>query len=274
MNESVVVARSAEDIARQVLRRTNQSPPRTNLKNILNSFGKIDVIPDKISGDGYLLEFGPDAGEILVSEDSMKTARWKFTVAHELGHWILNRFAEKSDSDGPPLQRTTSAEVEKWCNEFAAAVLIPTSWLENLVGRFENLGKPQVILEGPRVFDVSREAFYVRLHSVYGVHVAELTMNGMIRVWPGSALTPFDGPSQEWENARERVWRNLASHLSASEWKRAQKSPLSKGPIKISFNELKSPTSGSKPSWAVLVLRRRLEKLPSQLSMHGFLFPI
>ncbi|MCX6394605.1 MAG: ImmA/IrrE family metallo-endopeptidase [Solirubrobacterales bacterium] len=100
-------------------------------------------LPEGKSLSGLLL---PDQGVILVNADEV--AKWpnrrRFTIAHELGHWVMHRdnmsylrsrsaapAAPQITTEGPPssLLRLPIAEAE--ANAFAAALLLPASLLRS-----------------------------------------------------------------------------------------------------------------------------------------------
>ncbi|MEI7889153.1 MAG: ImmA/IrrE family metallo-endopeptidase [Actinomycetes bacterium] len=99
------------------------------------------TLPEGKSLSGLLL---PDHGMILVNADEV--AKWpnrrRFTIAHELGHWVMHREnmdylrARSADPispqitfDGEPLAVMQLPIAEAEANAFAAALLLPASLL-------------------------------------------------------------------------------------------------------------------------------------------------
>ena len=88
-----------------------------------------------------------------------------FTLAHELGHIGL----QQSAISGPPSAQGSASEAErseKWCDEFAAAFLVPASALGQIWAK-PNQPQPQIGDEHLRqlanTFAVSMHAMLIRL---------------------------------------------------------------------------------------------------------------
>jgi Zn-dependent peptidase ImmA (M78 family)/DNA-binding XRE family transcriptional regulator len=88
-----------------------------------------------------------------------------FTLAHELGHVVLG----ESAISGPPGvadSATYAAKVERWCNQFAAAFLVPASALSH-IRLVPNYPAPKFddasLGDLARTFGVSRHAMLLRL---------------------------------------------------------------------------------------------------------------
>jgi hypothetical protein len=86
------------------------------------------ILRRKVAGcDGRLLRAGPNA-LIVVDEKAYDSAKWRFTVAHELGHLLLHKNAD-------PLKLCTERDLndykgsgnESEANDFAAELLMPRS---------------------------------------------------------------------------------------------------------------------------------------------------
>lgn len=107
---------------------------------------------------------------ILVNQDDAP-ARKRFSVAHELGHYILHdpatvfvdrrvRFRDATSSQG-----TNPEEIE--ANSFAAELLMPESWILREAARLRQRRLPptdeELIGELAKVFQVSKQALEYRL---------------------------------------------------------------------------------------------------------------
>ena len=87
-----------------------------------------------------------------------------FTLAHELGHVIL----QTSALSGPPANDRggSEAEVERWCNKFAGAFLVPAGAVAE---RWAKPNKPaaaigdDVLKQWARSFGISKHAMLIRL---------------------------------------------------------------------------------------------------------------
>ncbi len=236
-----VLSDDPERIASQVLEKSSQLRPPTNIEHVLSYFGDIRVVTEPLEGDGYLLELWDGRGEVLVSERSRSNnnRRWRFTVAHELGHWIINRFTEKSGIK----HRTRPAghdEIERWCNRFACGLLLPEKWISAYIGRVENLGNSRIYTEGPILFDVSREFFVNRLSDLFRAVVVEF------EEWPAPSISTVT-PEKFWADS------NVLTHALLS-ITRGKAGNNIYGPTNLDFAGTNHPTifvkrniSGHKP---------------------------
>lgn len=158
----------AKSKAEQVLKENFISAPPVDVYEIARNEGlEIEV---KDFGDefndisGYIK---PEIRKIFVNERDPENRR-KFTVAHELGHWILHRDKLESEPEKYavlyriPLGRPQEDPVEQEANCFAANLLVPD---EMLAARREGKSNEELAVE----FKVSRDVIGYRLErlSVY-----------------------------------------------------------------------------------------------------------
>ncbi|AUQ49920.1 hypothetical protein PhaeoP83_01646 [Phaeobacter inhibens] len=103
-----------------------------------------------------------NAARIYVNRDD-STERQTFTMAHELGHWLLHRDIFINDPDAyPVLPRFAKPDsknpLEKEANKFAACLLVPNRLLRPVKDA------PVAVLA--RIFGVSRLMMEYRLKNV------------------------------------------------------------------------------------------------------------
>lgn len=120
-------------------------------------FANFGANAEKVSG---LCDF--QNARIYVNQDD-SPERQSFTMAHELGHWILHRdFYLKNPDQYPILPRFSSPDrnnpMEKEANKFAACLLVPEKLLKPV------MGAPVSALAG--IFGVSRTMMEFRLRNV------------------------------------------------------------------------------------------------------------
>jgi Zn-dependent peptidase ImmA (M78 family) len=160
------MSKRAKQAAKKILERFGQSVP-INLDAILEAHNLIlrtQELEEKISGmlvikDGYAI--------IGVNHNHHKN-RQRFTIAHELGHFILHQnlsnifidsslvfFRNEEASEG-----TKKQEIE--ANTFAAELLMPESILIEKA-RNQPLDDDKVIKELAKNFGVSVQALTIRL---------------------------------------------------------------------------------------------------------------
>jgi Zn-dependent peptidase ImmA (M78 family) len=123
--------------------------------------------------DVVFADFG-NAGERVAGFCDFKSAklyvnakdavnRQTFTIAHELGHWILHRdYFERNPNDYSILPRFQSVArsdpFEQEANDFAAKILVPKRLIQPV--------KDAPVAELARIFAVSRMMMEIRLKNV------------------------------------------------------------------------------------------------------------
>ena len=113
--------------ARNVLQRFSiETPEAIDLDTIAWHLGKLRVESGGLSGaEGRLVATAENGGVIRVA-DSKNLGRRRFTVAHEIGHFVLH---QKSTIDRTTLRKDftvwTKASEEAEANHFAAELLMP-----------------------------------------------------------------------------------------------------------------------------------------------------
>ncbi|OIR44877.1 hypothetical protein BJP08_01025 [Corynebacterium sp. NML140438] len=99
---------------------------------------------------------------VFVNTRHAKTAQL-FSLAHELGHVALGMAGISDHSD--------HLQVERWCNEFAAAFLVPEAAVK------ERFNKKRSLLDNvdtlASAFGISREAALLRLKSIFRIEQQE-----------------------------------------------------------------------------------------------------
>lgn len=182
------INRDPEVFARAVLGAAGYSRPPVGVSDCVRVVRGLALVEEGLTKDGYLIDFGDGFAEILVSKNAARE-RARYTAAHEMGHWILRR--ETVDSRRAEDFAAKPEVVERWCNRFAASLLMPTEWIRAYVGQAKNLANDRVIVHGPGRFRVSRESFYTRLAEIFRVAIVSCTIEGLeasVVLWPSSAL--------------------------------------------------------------------------------------
>ncbi len=174
-------------LADMVLKGAGISKPPVFVQDCVLSVNGIRVHQERLVKDGYLIDFGDGEGEILVNSAASRR-RARFTVAHELGHWILHiKSRKKGDALCYPGEAET--EIERWCDAFAASLLMPARWLKGSVREAGSLASDSIVIGGIDLYWVSREAYYNRLWELFSVALIESSFDGFelgFEVWPKS----------------------------------------------------------------------------------------
>ena len=120
-------------IVRDILKKNRINSFPINLKKITASL-KVQIKKEKLENDisGFL--YLKDNKSIIVVNDSHPEVRQRFTIAHELGHLLLNHNSDLFVDNENILYRATQTKdanykLEKEANKFAAELLMPEEML-------------------------------------------------------------------------------------------------------------------------------------------------
>ena len=147
-----------------LIRSAMRSPP-VNVEKLVGDLGlelRYAFLDDEISG---MIEAEGDSYTITINADDAPT-RMRFTIAHELGHYMRHRDLIGSGLDDNKAYRSTSKgkyanyavgpKQEREANKFAADVLMPYS----LVVKY--LKEQRSVQEMAELFNVSEAAMSIR----------------------------------------------------------------------------------------------------------------
>ena len=147
----------ARKLARKLVKDTGLDSPPIELRSIVKQLKTTYEV------DIDAVDFGDAVSGIQVTEgnksfsvgynQSQHVHRQRFTVAHEIGHFLLGHTREASPDKQPPEEI-----IEKEANEFASELLMP---LEMLKTDFKN-GISDMKMLATRYW-VSDEAMYLRI---------------------------------------------------------------------------------------------------------------
>lgn len=111
---------------------------------------------------GFILKEASDSAPTIYLNETNTTDRKRFTLAHELGHYVKNEDgAEIAYVDyRNELSKGGTDQIERWCKEFAAELLMPKAvimkcWAQGMKER-----------ELRRILDVSKKVMDVRMRSL------------------------------------------------------------------------------------------------------------
>ena len=163
MNE---VLQSAIDKANEVLGKNYVTEPPVNIADIAKNYGLSikEVTIEQPTVAGFI---DPQSKTIYVSS-SDSPARKAFTVAHELGHWLLHGDKLVSEPNKyailyrQPLGESNKDPIEKQANCFAANLLVPKKFLDKY--QKDPVYTPEIIAD---IFGVSKEVIGFRMQDEY-----------------------------------------------------------------------------------------------------------
>jgi len=105
---------------------------------------------------------GARSGYVIIVNDAHPFNRQRFTVAHELGHFVLHRSDDFTELADDEFYRALPGPLEREANEFAADILMPWALINSLMAEGCD--------ELPKIADrlkVSRQALAIRLGLTY-----------------------------------------------------------------------------------------------------------
>ena len=160
MNRKPDFNKSFEE-AKKVLEENSIVFPPVPIVDIANNYGLIVEEDDLPSASGKLC-FSEQ--KIIVNEND-SNARQRFTVAHELGHFLMHQSLEEFKDKGfiersMPISAKEKEWYEKEADYFAAHVLVPVDFLKDLKDR-------HTILSLADRFDVSPTMMHFQMNN-YG----------------------------------------------------------------------------------------------------------
>lgn len=169
-----------EDLAKSALRKANEYKVGPDLDKLVENFG-LKVVGHEFGDDISGLLIFNEGEAIIAYNNSHSDVRKRFTIAHELGHFLLNHhgngimvdtgakktlhhylFRDANSSTGEQLQ-------EREANAFAAALLMPKELLEEKLGEYSfDLGEEtdDFIKKIATEFRVSKHAMTLRLINI------------------------------------------------------------------------------------------------------------
>ncbi|MBA4300486.1 MAG: hypothetical protein C0433_10355 [Cyclobacterium sp.] len=130
---------------------------------LTQAFG-IQVHKRKLGGEISGLLVIKDGRASIGLESEQGKERMRFTIAHELGHYILHRNLKSTFVDEVFARSGTSSQLEREANVFAASLLMPKELLINAIEHrgWSRIGDDQ-IAELAKLFNVSGVSMTYRL---------------------------------------------------------------------------------------------------------------
>lgn len=97
---------------------------------------------------------------VIVVNSRQVKARQRFSIAHEIGHWALERAPATHDLRPIAASGRRYDELERVCDYFAVCLLMPRNWIRDRVG------SGMTIAELEKAFQVSTPALVGRLREL------------------------------------------------------------------------------------------------------------
>ena len=210
-----------ENVCQRVLEAAGHSGPPTDLRAVCSLWPSLEIGEEELDKEGYLISLGVLGAEILVRKSDPVT-RKKFTIAHELGHWMLANMSNQYVSLGEdkslslPFQREPKKNIseETWCNRFASCLLMPVRDIQNYLCNIESDNLAATISKGHLVFEVSQEAFFLRIRETTPISVFEVvSVDATVKI-----RRSFPSEGQDGERAMKALSKFMADFSRADDW--------------------------------------------------------
>ena len=187
-----------EKIARKILLQYDpdffkREPQAVPVEHIIESVGlNIDYMRLTIDGDelgrmiyddGYTTRYNPEKDdyelvwvsegtmliESLLVNDSFQHGRYRFTLGHELGHWVLHKRLYKGTGSAAATYRTDyiyNDTIEWQANYIAKSILMPAKHIIRCCHELREAKADEKIYILADVFEVSKQAMEIRLNEL------------------------------------------------------------------------------------------------------------
>jgi len=187
-----------EKFAHRLLERHNLIPPY-DLEELVLHYAELDFLnfPVNVNADGVCLNLKQSNKPKIFINSSRPLVRQKFTLAHELGHviipWHIGNIVSHTEfykdefkvKFGFQLYRNGDDEyrqIESEANRFAAELLIPTSWLVNLLSEVDAFNFQEVLQEISHQSGTSKDTTMIKVFNALppGYICVEIDSNGLV----------------------------------------------------------------------------------------------
>jgi len=173
MNGNSAILPKPEQIAQRLLAKADLARPPVRLEKVIAFWSNLNVVEEELDGSGYLLPLGRLGAEIVVNK-SDTPERQRFTIAHELGHWVLGLIWQKKSGEFQQPPQVPRVDIERWCDSFATNLLMPSELVRPWVSERDKPTLIDTLLRACQTFRVSEQAFFIRIWELSKVQVATL----------------------------------------------------------------------------------------------------
>jgi len=159
---------------KKLLEESNSSQPPVVLRHVVKLWEELRVEFEDLDGDAYFLDLGNIGSQIYLKKDSKKE-RQRYSLAHEIGHWVLKGYGFGASTS---YHSTRNDNEERWCNSFASELLMPRDWFREDVLKISVKGFLNEIFKLTTRYEVSREAFLIRITEVTPINILKIANDG------------------------------------------------------------------------------------------------
>ena len=151
-----------EQVARRVLKQYWDWQVPVDVEALANRCGvQVQYVP-ALGVSGIVKRM--DEGALIRVDATEPEVRRRFTIAHELGHFLLGHLSDQPEYRDPSRNYTLGNfdPKERDANRFAAELLMPAEAVRAVVLKMENAGVEEIA----KAFGVSKVAMGIRLKSM------------------------------------------------------------------------------------------------------------
>lgn len=211
--------------------------PIPNMTELLEEKGikvLIADLPERVSGFTCLVRRLGKSDEIPVVVVNRKVSleRRRLTLAHELAHRVI-----ASDS-------TNERLLEKWCNRFAGAFLMPQDHLEREIGSRRRAVGYREVMDLKRLYRVSATALLVRMNQIGALSdsALEYAFRTMASSWRKNEPLPLEREADQGKfEMPQRFERLVYRALSEDMVSMSKAAELLRRPVRKIEEDLKGP---------------------------------
>ncbi|MCI0539704.1 MAG: ImmA/IrrE family metallo-endopeptidase [Verrucomicrobiales bacterium] len=184
--------------------------PIPNMTELLEERGikvLLANLPEKVSGLTCFVK-RPRLGEetpVIVVNAAMTLERRRFTMAHELGHRVID-----SSSEG---------DLEKLCHRFSGAFIVNREHLLNEIGERRSAFGVREIVGLKRLYRISAAAFLVRLEQIGVIDrsAIEYSFRTFASGWRSKEPEPLEGEKSKAVSEVPRRFERLVYRAAAED---------------------------------------------------------
>jgi Zn-dependent peptidase ImmA (M78 family)/DNA-binding XRE family transcriptional regulator len=142
---------------------------------------------------------------VIVANSSKTLERRRFTMAHELGHRVIDPASE--------------GDIEKLCHRFAGSFLVNREHLQKEIGEHRSAFGVREIVGLKRLYRISAAAFLMRLEQIGVIdHGAiEYAFRSFASGWRSEEPEPLEGPSNRAKFEAPRRFERLVYRAAAED---------------------------------------------------------
>lgn len=156
----------AKESALRILKESYISNPPVPVHELVEVHG-LALIKKSFDDDSFSGIINLEKKHMIINEKDSHY-RQRFTIAHELGHWILHQKELYENKDEAilfrkPIGSLETSKIEKEANFFAANLLVPNFMLAEMELEFKNKSEKEKNRILSEIFEVSMEVIGYRL---------------------------------------------------------------------------------------------------------------